>query len=60
MPMLAPDNSWVIQGRCCGMLTLLIRHELRTHVSLPRERLRMLPLLLAACVIMWGMCGCHT
>lgn len=34
MPLLAPGSSWVIQGRCCGMLTLLIRHELRTHVSL--------------------------
>ena len=32
VPLLAPGSSWVIQGRCCGMLTLLIRHELRTHV----------------------------
>jgi hypothetical protein len=54
VPLLAPGNSWVIQGRGCGMLTLLIRHELRTHVSLPHERLHMLPLLLPACVIMRG------
>lgn len=33
LPLLAPGSSWVIQGRCCGVLTLLIRQELRRHVS---------------------------
>ena len=37
LPLLAPGGSWVIQGRCCGLLTLLIRQELRTHVR--RRRL---------------------
>lgn len=53
VPMLAPDNSWVIQGRCCGMLTLLIRHELRMHVS-RAEGERALPSPLTARPIMQG------
>ena len=32
LPLLAPDVSWVIQGRCCGVLSLLARQELRHQV----------------------------
>lgn len=33
LPLLCPGNAWVIQGRCCGVLTHLLKLEQRAQVS---------------------------
>lgn len=33
LPLLGPGNAWVIQGRCCGVLTHLLKLEQRAQVG---------------------------
>ena len=35
MPLLAAPNSWVVQGRTCAALALLLRQELSAHQARP-------------------------